>query len=260
MVSSQGLEPTSNDTEIVKIVDYWNRDNPRSLINLVSPEVGEYFIKAYEARPELFGIDESSLWKTLRYESKTPSATDNRLRLSFWQEYDHAQNYGHKMRLTAVCAGICLPQYLYNSYMKSPERMAWWACVPTKYEKLLEEGLQYGINQLREILEEPNHDDNGRINTKLIDTKLKIVAMFELRLKGAVTQRIEQRNMNVNVQTTDKQIHRMMSDLSMEEIQKRLNDLEKRDRLKISHEVQNELSGSPENRQNHSPSIEPEID
>ncbi len=55
-------------------------------------------------------------------------------------------------------------------------------CPPVGYAAKVHEALEFGIEQLRDILEAP-HKVGGKIDTKLGELKLKIVMNMELREK-----------------------------------------------------------------------------
>lgn len=224
--------------------DPWNRDDERALINLVPRVVEESFIQASKVRPELFNMDEQSLATRLRKEKRNPTPTDNRLRIAFWQAYDRAQAEG-KMRLEigSIFVGVCTKAYFYNEYLSRPEKVAWLVCPPASYTVMMEEALTFGLGQLRDILNTPHtlEDDKGelKIDLKLATLKAKIVAMLDVRINGAPTQKIEQRNMNLNIETTDKRVQDIMTSNSMEEIEARLIELRRLDKKQLKEiEVQ----------------------
>lgn len=214
--------------------DPWNRGSDTSLINIVNASTSVKFVKAYEKRPDLFGLDERALLKKLREERCKPTPTDNRLRLAFWQQYELVMaGQQSAISLDKLAAGICAKEYLVQEYFKYPQKVAWMITPPVAYTILVEEGLQFGLEQLRDILETDHHkrDEDGNVtgyDTKLMEMKLKITAMLDQRSRGSVVQRIEQKTLNVSV--TDKQITKLSELNSMEEIEKKLAELRKRDR------------------------------
>lgn len=215
-------------------VELWNKDDPRSVISLVSPRVAEAMIAASVARPDLFALDERSLYKKLGSEHQKISPTDNRLRVRFWDEYERAQaNSQKKFRMENVYAGVCTHGYFFERYLKSNERVAWLLTPPASYVVRAEEALGFGLERMRDILELPIEGDDGKINVKLAELQAKIVAMLDIRVKGAVVQRVENKNMNLNVATSDQGVAKALVGQSMGDIEKRLKELEKRDRLAI---------------------------
>lgn len=237
--NEQSLTSGSTGSGSVSIMD---ESDPRSLINLVSGAVKDSILYAYEKDPGLFGMDERTLLKTLRSRKSTPTITDNRLRLNFWNQYDLTQSRGSsEVNFSAVVAGICSRQFLYDHYLKRPENVAWMLCMPSSYEAVLEEGLQFGLEQLRDILAldhnlylkdkkgKPIKDEDGEpiksgLNMKLLEMKAKITEMIHVRLKGAVVQK------QLNVNASLGQVQKQAEAVTMDTLQKQLEDLEKRER------------------------------
>lgn len=237
MVRMHNKEVVETPGPGISHMDVWTRSDPRSVINLVPPAVGEAMLLAAKAKPDLFGVDERTLWNTLRLSNKCPSPTDNRLRLKFWDEYDRAQAELKNIIISNVTPGVCSREYFTQNYLASPEKVAWLLCPPASYVVKMEEALAFGIEQLRDILELPTTSPSGRVDTKLAELKAKIVAMMDIRVKGAITQKIEQKSMNINVQTSDKQVANRALQGSMEDIEKRLRELKKRDKVAGAGEI-----------------------
>ena len=139
--------------ELVK--DLWNRCEPRSLVNLVPPVTAECFIRASVERTDLFGHDERTLLKLLKDEKAHPTPTDNRLRVSFWMEYERAQMNNTGMEMLSVFSGVCTKPYFYHTYLLCPHKVAWLVCQPSSYEKYADEAINFGLEQLRDVLEIP---------------------------------------------------------------------------------------------------------
>lgn len=218
----------------ISVFNLWDESNPRSLINLVGQKTGDYIRQAYAKAPELFGIDERDLRKRLRLMECHITPTDNRLRLAFWQEYDYAQANLKPFRITAVCHGIMNHGYFTDKYLSSATRVAWLLCPPASYESLTTEALQYGMEILRDILEEPNTHPNGQLNMKLLEIKLKIVAMIDLRLKGLPTQKIEQRTIGFSIHDSMRGAASASMDNTMVDLEKRMKELEIRERRALN--------------------------
>lgn len=201
----------------------------RNLLHLVTPGIATKIRDAIAKTPELFGMEESELKYALKDRRMMPSATDCRLRLKFWHEYDRAQATMDKMHTVNVYAGVCSKQ-VFDIYMARAEKVAWLCCQPASYQAVAEEVLHYGYGQLRDILELPHVDEFGKVNTKLMELKLKITAVAELRTKGAVVQKIEQKTLGINVSASTREALQMGELRTMEEIDRKLKELDKRDR------------------------------
>jgi hypothetical protein len=223
-------------------VSLFDSEDPRSLINLVSDTVRRAIQSAFEKEPLLFGMDERTLLKTLRAKKSTPTITDNRLRLNFWNQYDQTQaRNAQEMNFSAIVAGICSRQFLYDHYLKRPENVAWMLCMPSSYETVLEEGLQFGLEQLRDVLALDANvyltDADGKVlkdedgeptiigfNMKLLEMKAKITEMIHVRLKGAVASK------QLTVHASLGQVNKQTEALTMDGLQQQLLELEKREK------------------------------
>jgi hypothetical protein len=214
---------TENPRTPVHAVSLLDRSDPQALINILPPALQTALESAYESDPALFGMDERTLYKHLSGMSRRPTITDNRLRLKFWNEYDRAQSVGNgkEMNITAILSGICSRPFFYDHYLSKPENVAWMLCIPASYEVVMEESLQFGLEQMRDILALPIEKD-GKINTKLAELKAKITDMLHTRIKGAVVQK------NLNINATPSQVQQAGEELTMEDIQRRLKEIEKK--------------------------------
>ena len=201
---------------------------------MVSTDIQAAFIEAQKAEPELFGIDERALYQKLRLSNRLPSPTDNRLRLAFWVEYDRAQALAESMKMQNIFAGIATSGLFYNQYIRSPSRVAWLLTPPVSYVVKTAEALDFGLDRLRDILEREPVDAKGKFDVRLAELQAKITWMLEQRVKGAVVTKIEQKTFGLNVHTSDKAVAQMAMGDTMESLEKRLKDLEKKERQTMS--------------------------
>ena len=215
-------------------VERWDRTNERAVINMVSHDTANAMLAAAQAAPDLFGMDQRDLYLRLRNDHMLPSPTDNRLRLAFWLEYERALEAGTKMNMQSVYAGITTGPTWTQKIIHSPTRMAWILTPPTDYIVKISEALEFGIDRLRDMLELDPRSPSGKLDVKLMELQAKITWMLEQRVKGAVVQRIEQKTMGLNIHTTDKAVAKAAMENSMEGLEKRLRDIEKKERLLMS--------------------------
>jgi hypothetical protein len=216
-------------------ITLFDDNEPRSLVRLVSREVREAMINAATSNPEFFDKDERDLYKHLHFNNFQPSATDNRLRLKFWTEYDRVMaTNALKMCMTSVVAGICSREYFYSVYLKRPSKLAWLLCPPTGYMVKAEEALEFGLEQLRDILEQPHtkkvmtkFGEQTVIDSKLGALKAHIVQMLDIRVKGAVPVR----TLNLHANVSQDTITRTTTTATMEELEKQLKSLRDRERM-----------------------------
>lgn len=223
-------EPLLPDPES-RALDVFSRDDQDSIINRVPPQLQKAFLEAARARPDLMGKDERWVYRQLSGKGMRPTPTDNRLRIKFWLEYDRALTSQDKFSVPNVVSGVCFSTFFYNRYLLNPDKVAWLLCPPADYVAKLTEILDFGLEQMRDILELPNTDSKGRPQTALMALKAKIVAMAHERIKGAVVQRVEQKQVNLNVETKDTQVANALLHGSMADIDKRLKELESQDRM-----------------------------
>lgn len=205
----------------------WDKDDSRSVLRLAPESIQRRMLEIPE---ELRFVDEPALRKRIK-----PTPTDNQLRISFWLEYDRVQReMAKQMEMTSIIRGIISEDYFYNVYVKNPERLAWMLIPPKSYTVKLTDMLEVGLDQLRETLELP-HIEGGKVNTKLLELKLKITAMMDLRLNGAIAQKvqIEQKNMNMNLhlRNTSEELMALGESKNMEELDRKLMELRKRDAM-----------------------------
>jgi hypothetical protein len=203
-------------------IEIWDRTNPRSVLNLVTPVIADSILQASRAKPELFLMDEQTLRKVLSCNDITP--TDSRLRMKFWNEYERAQSDGNSMGVAYIISGVCTKPYFYDRYLRSPVKVAWMMCPPANYIVMAEEALSFGLSRMRDILEMDDTDAKGKPNVKLLELKVKITAMLDARVKGSVIQQ------SVQVQYDAGHIKQAIGLETMEELDKRIKQLEGADR------------------------------
>lgn len=178
--------------------DDWDRANPRSLINLLPAwlrrEVEKLPSRYYElSEPEL---------RDTYFQGGEADQTTHRVRIGFWDEYDRCQRFGDNiMSAHRIVEGICSPAYLKN-VVHEHHKLAYIIIPPAAYELCLKDLHELGFRQARAALSLPIIGTDGKPNIKLIEAQTKITQHIDMRLKGAVVQRIDQRNVNVTMKGT----------------------------------------------------------
>jgi hypothetical protein len=169
-------------------------------------------------RPDLLEMDEHELKMSIQ---KKCTLTLLRLRMSLWQEYESARQSKRKMYFTKIYAGIC-SEHVASKIIKDQEKLAFIICPPSDYLVQLKEAHSAGLNTLREILAAKVVDEDGYLLPRAADVVIKAFALLDMRLKGAIVQRIDSRvisqNQNVSVtadisQTPAPQIGSTMSEI-----------------------------------------------
>jgi hypothetical protein len=171
-----------------KPLDFWDDDNPRSVINLVSRKIAE---SARNISPRYMQLADNELRKEARI-----GVTEDQLRQAFWAEYFHACDVNHSMRIEAVYGQIVSKPTFYELYVNNPAKLAWILRPPKNYTYRMTSLLELGLARIEDIL----HMDITKNDTRLIAEVVKIVALLDNRVKGAVTQRVQ-------VQTENKHLH-----------------------------------------------------
>ena len=182
-------------------LDYTDLDNERSLINIV-PDKLKQKLKC-EKIMNLLEHDEMALRKIVK-----PSVTSNRLRSSFWIEYNLAQSNKTMMKMENVYKGICSRQNFYVLIDKDAT-VAWMLMPVADYHIALHEAHGFGVDRLREILNMPlyKHEliktkDGSKSKARRTSTPdirmaqlfVKVFELLDNRVKGAVVQKIHSHN------------------------------------------------------------------
>lgn len=233
----------------------WAQDDSRSVVRLAPDSIQR---KMLEIPDEYKNLDEPGLRKLIQ-----PTATDNQLRISFWLEYDRVQReFAPKMEMIAILRGIISEDYFYSRYVKDPKRLAWVLIPPKSYTVKLTEMLELGLERMRDILA-MDPKESGKLNTKLLELQVKVAQAMDMRLNGAIAQKleIENKNTNLNYQLrgTAQELSNLIESANMEEIDKKLESLRKKDLMlsKGVHPdpeeivVESEVVSTPEAKDDH---------
>jgi hypothetical protein len=193
--------------------------NPRSVISLTSdiPTLQAGIKNLLLTSPELLELefDEIKL-------KANPSFTLCRLRMSFWNEYENAITNNRKMKMARIVAGVCTDSLFKAKILPDLVRLAYVLSPPKDYVITVKESLDAGLDNLRAIVTAKVTNDDGSLNAKSADIVLKAIALLDMRVKGAVIQRIDQRSLNVNV-NRDVTPHASSAPTSLEALERELD-------------------------------------
>lgn len=215
------LKDVSPDPERVEYV-VTDTDNPRSVLNLIKncPRIHEAILRLMIEEPELLSLDEGSLHKLVH-----PTVGMQRIRFSFWAEYENCASRGRPMKQAQIIGGILTEQNFKESFLANNKKVAYMLCPPTNYVVQVKEALQAGFETVRQIVSAKVIDEDGFLIPRAADVVLKAVALLDIRVKGSIVQRIDQRTLNMNMEAPPQiQIPESLDDLERQiaEVRKKL--------------------------------------
>jgi hypothetical protein len=189
-------------------------DNPRSLLNIAPKGVADLMSRLDR---KWFEISERRL-----KEMVPDDPTLNRLRIAFWKEYDAAQSQMRGMMWSNISRLMQARPVAFSMYFHKQEILAYILCPPVSYDAFLEEALSHGMSRIREILDLPLRDEDGKVNAKVGELILKAAAFLDLRTHGGFLQKSQ----HVDVGITLGSVQKLAKELSMDEIDKKIKELE----------------------------------
>jgi len=188
--------------------------NPRSIVNICPEEMRKALVKL----PHFWlYMTEQEIEERVR-----PSPELCRVRMAFWKEYELAQSTIRQMSLADITKHLGFPSvFLIKSFTRI-ENLAWILCPPASYDTFLDEALSHGMKQLRKILDLPFITPEGRVDTRTADLVLKAVAFLDLRKNGGIVGK----QMNLNVESSPRQMRAITAQAQMEDIDAKIAELE----------------------------------
>jgi hypothetical protein len=158
-----------------------------------------------------------------------PTERDENFRLSFWTEYNTCKDMDKPFSMERVMAGACSEYYYRHVILKKPRILAYVLYPPTDYISFMKNMLYKGQQRMKEIMQVSavsQEEGETKVDMKLATLQLKTFALLDNRIKGAIVQRVqvEQKNLNVNVDAS-KMIE--ASPTSVIDIDRELKELDK---------------------------------
>lgn len=207
-----------------------NFDGEKGLMDLCVeiPALYEAMLELKRDHPDWLDMDEHTLKE--KFKDKI-NLTVLRLRMSLWQEYESSRYNSRKMYFTKVYAGICSEQTA-RKIIREPSKLAFIICPPPDYLVVLKEAHTAGLNALRDILAARVVDEEGYLLPRAADVVIKAFALLDLRLKGAVVQKMDTRilskseNVNLTVRSEIPSGH-LGGPMNMDEIDRELEKARK---------------------------------
>lgn len=204
---------------------YKRMKGPRGILDLTTsiPRLKTQILLLIKDNPELLELEERE-FKTKHPEMMTLALL--RLRKSFWIEFENAYQHNRKMHVLPIYSGIVNENTWYR-IVSTPVKLAFVICPPVDYITMLKEAHDAGLNAIREILAAKVLDDDGYLIPKAAEAVIKAYALIDLRLKGAVVQRIDQRTINYNQNVNQNLVGESPAPFTMDEINKQLAETQK---------------------------------
>lgn len=175
-----------------------------------------------ETAPSYIGLDERFI-----RQKADPTELDERVRLTFWDEFHQASVQGRKMHINNVInSHTTTIEVLVRDYLRKPGvKLAYIITPPRRYGTSMRILLDKGMRRMEEILDMPLKLPNGNPNAALISQVIKAFQLIDLRVKGAVIQKmqIQQQNLNLNADiggdSTDAQLLQNLASMSLDDLE-----------------------------------------
>lgn len=122
------------------------------------------------------------------------------LRCSFWVEFNRCALDGYtRMIMSRVYGGICTEQYFFGKVIYNGLFLAFLLTPPSDYVTSLNAMLNRTLKRMHEIISLPIVSKTGEVDHRTAALILKAHEMIETRVKGAVIQRTESKQLNVSL-------------------------------------------------------------
>jgi hypothetical protein len=164
--------PTTN-TEIVEKMPYDNlsindASNPWAIINICP----DWMVQSISKLPQN-ALDMN--FESLKLQAK-PTALEDRLRLSFWNEYFRVINKNEptKLNINNIIGGVCSEEAFKKLSQVSKYKFIYIITPPPSLDLALEEIIHLGFSEMRKIMEFDLVRPDGTIDSKLAQVKYKI--------------------------------------------------------------------------------------
>lgn len=216
-----------------------DKSNPCSLLNMAPEPMIPLIYNVIERAPKLMLYPDIAL----RHHCD-PDERDDRLRLTFWDEYNLATSLGRRMTLRAVINKVCTFPIWNNYYAQKHLKILWIITPPRDYNLSLRQIHAHGMERLEEIMKLPMKGKNGETDYRAVGLILKTFQLVDLRVKGAILQKfqIQQQNLNINAEISSEQVQNL-SEMTVEQLEAMEKKLDRLQRIE-----QKALNVSPETR------------
>lgn len=200
--------------------------DPVKLLPWAPKMLKEALAEHYVHDPQLFDMDELSLEKHMKSIGQTLSDRDDALRAKFWYCHDKAAYEEKAMTTIELCAGIAAPSMFYTVYVKNRFKVAWMVCKPVELKIQDLALVSLGKRKMAEYLRmDPRDPVTGKLDYRLMSIQKSIYVNLENRVFGLPTQRVENKNLNINTDISKQEMQRELEGKGARELQNRLQDL-----------------------------------
>lgn len=159
---------------------FFDPANPRSISRLVPELLAKRLRALWESEDAyLLGMGDHELRRELSRRGKTPSATDTRIRLQFWLEFERIQGDEHlkpgvEMDMSYVIGFAMAKEAFYSKYILDNCALAWILCPPVSYVTALDEALRNCMTRLVDVINSDFLGLDGKPSDKMISFLLKV--------------------------------------------------------------------------------------
>lgn len=127
----------------------------------------------------------------------SPDSKTKMLRVNFWNEYYAAVRAERHMDTMSIYRSVCTHK-LFHHRLHVRDACCWIFRPMSDYTMFMEQQLHNGLQRIAEILALPI-TVNGKVSTQTANLIMRTVQMVENRVKGAVTQKHEHKNLNMSL-------------------------------------------------------------
>lgn len=176
---------------------FLDESDPKSFLN----RVPESFRLALKAIPSDYLDFTEGDW-VLKFKNRTNNQhiTDEDwvVRANFWHEYNRSMCTKQNIHLSGIYAGAMTYGTFEKRFLKQPDRLAFMICPMLDQAALVREGLNRGLRNLLKGLETSPVREDGTLDAKAFSAQLQAVIWLDAWQNGGITQKIEQKTLNVN--------------------------------------------------------------
>lgn len=160
--------------------------DPRNVMSIVSPKVREIVESLYQRHPEYQKWNEGELKDNLH-----PSLMASRMRISFWEEYDRAQDSGKRMMMTKIYGPLMSEANFYVEFLTKDSNVAWMMSRPSEEFLSMKTDYYSGSDEIGKILRMSLFDNKGNLKIKEAGIFLRAWDLYGNRIHGSIIQRQE---------------------------------------------------------------------